>query len=46
MGGHAIERGYEVARERYARVGVDVDRAVERLGKIAVSMHCWQGDEK
>lgn len=45
MGGHAIERGYEVARERYGEIGVDVDRAVERLGKIAVSMHCWQGDD-
>jgi len=39
------ERSYEVARERYAALGVDTDAALARLGSIAVSLHCWQGDD-
>ncbi len=41
----AIERGYEWARERYARLGVSTDRALEILGGVAISLHCWQGDD-
>ncbi|NOX55094.1 MAG: L-rhamnose isomerase, partial [Planctomycetes bacterium] len=26
-------------------IGVDTDAALERLGKIAISLHCWQGDD-
>ncbi|NQU23008.1 MAG: L-rhamnose isomerase, partial [Candidatus Nealsonbacteria bacterium] len=40
-----IEKVYELARQRYAEFGVDVDRALERLRQIAISMHCWQGDD-
>lgn len=36
---------YESAREMYASLGVDTDRAVETLEKVAISMHCWQGDD-
>lgn len=36
---------YKRAAERYAAAGVDTEAALERLGKIAVSMHCWQGDD-
>ena len=39
------ERAYESARQRYAELGVDTDKAIERLGKIAISLHCWQGDD-
>jgi L-rhamnose isomerase len=41
----AIEKGYEWARERYARLGVDTDRALEVLRRVPVSLHCWQGDD-
>jgi len=41
----AIEQAYALARERYAGMGVDVERAVRRLAQIAVSLHCWQGDD-
>jgi len=37
--------GYETARARYAELGVDTEAAMARLGKIAVSLHCWQGDD-
>ncbi|NQT93961.1 MAG: L-rhamnose isomerase, partial [Lentisphaerae bacterium] len=36
---------YSLAKERYAALGVDTDKALERLGAVAVSMHCWQGDD-
>ena len=40
-----IEKAYEVAQQRYAELGVDSDRAMDRLAKIAISLHCWQGDD-
>lgn len=36
---------YENAKARYEALGVDVDAALEALGKKAVSIHCWQGDD-
>ena len=39
------ERGYEWARERYARLGVSTDRALDVLRGIPISLHCWQGDD-
>jgi L-rhamnose isomerase len=41
----AIEKGYDWARERYARLGVSTDRALEVLTTIPISLHCWQGDD-
>ncbi len=40
-----VENAYQLARERYAEAGVDTDAALERLSKIAISLHCWQGDD-
>lgn len=40
-----IEKTFEAARQRYAELGVDTERAMEQLAKIAVSLHCWQGDD-
>jgi L-rhamnose isomerase len=40
-----IEKAYDAAQERYAELGVDTDRAMEQLSKIAISLHCWQGDD-
>ncbi len=39
------EQAYQLARERYAELGVDTDKAMDRLGKIPISLHCWQGDD-
>jgi L-rhamnose isomerase len=41
----AVEAAYELARERYAALGVDTEAALERLGRAAISLHCWQGDD-
>jgi L-rhamnose isomerase len=43
--GKAVERVYESARQRYAELGVDTAEAMRRLGEIAISLHCWQGDD-
>ena len=40
-----IERAYQLAKERYAALGVDTDRALKKLASIAISIHCWQGDD-
>jgi len=39
------ERAFALARGRYAALGVDADVALDRLSGIAVSLHCWQGDD-
>ncbi len=43
--GEHIEQAYHIAKERYGAMGVDTDAALDRLAKIAVSLHCWQGDD-
>ena len=40
-----IDERYASAKEMYAAVGVDTDKAIELLDRIPVSMHCWQGDD-
>ena len=40
-----IEKAYEIAKERYAAIGVDTDAAMETLQKIQLSLHCWQADD-
>jgi L-rhamnose isomerase len=40
-----VEQGYRYAQEAYALRGVDVERAMEQCAQIAISMHCWQGDD-
>jgi L-rhamnose isomerase len=41
----AIEQAYALARERYASLGVDVERALKTLRTVTISLHCWQGDD-
>ena len=36
---------YERAREVYAKLGIDTEKAMETLMKAPVSIHCWQGDD-
>lgn len=40
-----VDRAFELARERYAEYGVDVDAALWTLSHTAISLHCWQGDD-
>lgn len=40
-----IRQAYELAKERYAAMGVDTDKAIETLEKAPISLHCWQADD-
>ncbi len=40
-----ILKNYEIAKERYAALGVDTDKAIETLEKTPISLHCWQADD-
>ncbi len=45
MKGSDVERMYSLAKERYGEIGVNTDVVLEEFGKVAVSLHCWQGDD-
>lgn len=40
-----IQRNYEAAKQIYANLGIDTEKAIEKLKDIKISMHCWQGDD-
>ena len=40
-----IENAFELARERFLSEGIDVKSALSRLQSVAISLHCWQGDD-
>ncbi|MBO7552929.1 MAG: L-rhamnose isomerase [Bacteroidaceae bacterium] len=40
-----IKKAYEIAKERYAAIGVDTDKAVSLLEQTPISLHCWQADD-
>jgi L-rhamnose isomerase len=39
------ETAYRLAREIYSAAGVDVDKALNRLDQVSISLQCWQGDD-
>jgi len=39
------EREYSTAKDRYAGLGVDTDRALGAVAGVPLSVHCWQGDD-
>ncbi|MDR1494054.1 MAG: L-rhamnose isomerase [Planctomycetaceae bacterium] len=41
----SVEQSYQLAKQRYADLGVDTDAALEQLSKIKISLQCWQGDD-
>ena len=40
-----ILQAYAYAKERYAALGVDTDKAIAELEKQQISLHCWQTDD-
>ena len=36
---------YCEVKEKYAKYGVDTERAIELLKNVTLSVHCWQGDD-
>ncbi len=40
-----VEQAYQLAKDRYAELGVDAEAALKHLAEIPISLHCWQGDD-
>ena len=40
-----ILKAYEIAKERYAEIGIDTEKALEALQNVQISLHCWQADD-
>ncbi len=36
---------YEYAKQKFAKHGIDTEKALEILKNKRISMHCWQGDD-
>ena len=45
MNTNNILNAYTLAKERYAALGIDTDKAIETLEKTPISLHCWQTDD-
>lgn len=40
-----IQKAYEIAVERYAAIGIDVEKVLEQMQNVSLSLHCWQADD-
>jgi L-rhamnose isomerase len=40
-----VQKAYDIAVERYAAVGVNVEEALNKLQRVSLSLHCWQADD-
>jgi L-rhamnose isomerase len=45
MNAEKIKDAYTFARQQYADLGVDTDKAIQTLGNVSLSLPCWQGDD-
>lgn len=36
---------FDSAKEIYAKLGIDAEKALAELADVTVSVHCWQGDD-
>jgi len=45
MNSERIRNAFEIAKDIYAELGVDVEKALQTLSSIPLSLHCWQGDD-
>ena len=45
MNERLINQAYDIAKERYANVGVDTDKVLETMQDFHLSLHCWQADD-
>ena len=40
-----VLKAYEIAKERYAALGVDTEKVLAQLQDFHLSLHCWQADD-
>ncbi|MBP1916479.1 L-rhamnose isomerase [Lederbergia galactosidilyticus] len=41
----SVNETFAFAKKQYERLGIDVDKAIEKLKSVSISVHCWQGDD-
>lgn len=40
-----IIQAYESAKERYEKLGINVEDVLKKLDTVPISLHCWQADD-
>ncbi len=40
-----MSKAYNIARERYAALGIDTEAVIGQMNDFHLSMHCWQADD-
>jgi len=45
MNSEQITKAYELAKARYADLGIDTEKVIKQLQDFHLSMHCWQADD-
>lgn len=45
MKSEQITKAYEIAKARYAELGIDTEKVLDQLQNFHLSMHCWQADD-
>ncbi|MBO7067165.1 MAG: L-rhamnose isomerase [Bacteroidaceae bacterium] len=40
-----LTQAYEIARQRYAEIGVDTESVLQQMQNFHLSLHCWQADD-
>lgn len=40
-----MSKRFDYAKEKYAKFGIDAERAIELCSSKPISIHCWQGDD-
>lgn len=40
-----VDQAFTLAKERYASLGVDVEKSLDVVTRQPISLHCWQGDD-
>ena len=45
MKSEMIEQAYQLAKARYAELGIDTEKVLKQLQDFHLSLHCWQADD-
>ena len=40
-----VKQAYEVAKQRFAEIGVDTENVLQQMQDFHLSLHCWQADD-
>ena len=40
-----VIKAFEIARQQYEAIGVNVNSVIQKLENINLSIHCWQTDD-